>query len=1462
MAAYISSTYSGHSALSSYRLPLYVPQAILLADSHVFDMTYPPTTQPLRNLSPITELTTPGSLRATLPDVDPPTAFHIDDDDVSVYSSGSVETVTAVPGVSEGAPGTDQDQGVVPRLKPVSSNTPFPKSPVIPPRSPAREAVFGEITSSTQIKSSLAQPVNPGGLPPPPRSLTKSPSRQQQPTPSETPILRTPSEEARQRYADRYGMQVEDVPIEVQEKNKERKAEVEHPGLAGVGAGGRSRPASVRSRPNSFHASSPDKDVKPPTIPPSPAAGTTTLGRRLEDPSMHNIPLFPSPPNGSPKPGNSRSASMQDLRELRAALTISDSIHRSPYTGHSSPSARRSGEAVDFPSPPQLESPAKTPAVLASEDNPLAQEASKSIRKRHLSEPHPHIPRQSSEQNLSSLPKRSRKDSKRRSLVPSIFLSIFSHKPPVSEHIHDRSVRRLSKRRQAEPSSPTSSRSSIKRRSGTASVIKPIKSMERLEDRGHEVLEETPPRTAIRTSGTFGIRDDGSETYPSHRSATTSPVTPRPVLHRQSISDLGSAKSAVPQRHLYVENMPVKEEETAPSSLRGQMDEKYKDEIEGEDPDRTFFTPIKPINPKQQDETVISEAKNTPSTVPKVEEQAAVPERKPTLEPVDKWQSVLASPISPLAIVSPPTPQLVVSAAYDEGQAVSSPRPLPRPPSFASATDMAQGHPSPRFSPLVSPISPSSSGMDRPDAYLHLQPEVPTRSDQSHTGSHSHSHSHASTRSHDYDQTSSRSMHHSHDLPHTSTHSNHSHADNAHLPHGMDPGQGAAPRPNEETGREEPTSNNLPLYVASHLLSAHAAALMRQSSNMRQASENLTRMAQESLQWGGVLVGLTQSSIDAPFAFPSEVPAPPIDPRNMPPVSNMEDYQPPFGLPRDDGRKQERHNAERTGVMDEGRSANISEGLPGRLSWHPYSGPPAPSAYPYPQVFNMPPGVPGDHPFSIPPGGRTGMQGPAGISTSSRPPIPVFQSAPSVSVSETEDPYTRIPPRLKMSRVQPPYQAVDSRHDHFNPAQTQDAAAFRRAERRRKGESLPASWPHLQTGQGPRPIENPLTSHHHHHQDGTRPIPLEWLEEADRLGREGWASLRRAEEAWIGAMDGLKHILSRAIPPSPIHQQSHPYISRTHENHHGMSFFSPDSTVPDLTAYEDSGSTVRPNRWSGSRASTNQNRWSVPRPGSVMGPMQTYEEGDERAGNDNQVGQTQGVNEVQRGEGIIGGNGGENKVMVERSERNDRVERGEIKFNPPSPPPISPDPSPGHVGYTDEQLQLSPSAITPLDVHSTIGTLRNPLGNTISTNSNDVVPGQEDIHDTINIDKGRDDMRKMKEEEEEIKSGRRTPSSIRKGKLIKPTHSQQIHLNVIPPPPPPLPRTKTKNQPQIMEKEKMLDNQRGVQGRVVSSQTGIPEKAERVLGVDQLDGKENKDGREGKEGKKHWWSRHRRQSVV
>ncbi|ORY25181.1 hypothetical protein BCR39DRAFT_544980 [Naematelia encephala] len=91
----------------------------------------------------------------------------------------------------------------------------------------------------------------------------------------------------------------------------------------------------------------------------------------------------------------------------------------------------------------------------------------------------------------------------------------------------------------------------------------------------------------------------------------------------------------------------------------------------------------------------------------------------------------------------------------------------------------------------------------------------------------------------------------------------------------------SVPPPASSSSHTTTAHADLPLLMASHLLSTHAAALMQNSNNLKDLGELMHRMARESLDWGNVLMGMTmkgkenqvQSEEDRrPTPFPFEGP--------------------------------------------------------------------------------------------------------------------------------------------------------------------------------------------------------------------------------------------------------------------------------------------------------------------------------------------------------------------------------------------------------------------------------------------------------------------------------------------------------------------------------------------------------------------------------------------------------------
>jgi hypothetical protein len=87
----------------------------------------------------------------------------------------------------------------------------------------------------------------------------------------------------------------------------------------------------------------------------------------------------------------------------------------------------------------------------------------------------------------------------------------------------------------------------------------------------------------------------------------------------------------------------------------------------------------------------------------------------------------------------------------------------------------------------------------------------------------------------------------------TSTHHTHSHGQRRPVSLPPPPPPSAYPQPAPPPPL--PTSD-LPLLIASHLLSNHATALMRHSAGLAEGAEMMKRMAAESMQWGSILLNM------------------------------------------------------------------------------------------------------------------------------------------------------------------------------------------------------------------------------------------------------------------------------------------------------------------------------------------------------------------------------------------------------------------------------------------------------------------------------------------------------------------------------------------------------------------------------------------------------------------------------
>lgn len=314
--------------------------------------------------------------------------------------------------------------------------------------------------------------------------------------------------------------------------------------------------------------------------------------------------------------------------------------------------------------------------------------------------------------------------------------------------------------------------------------------------------DQPAPQAAIRLSGTFGIRDDGSvhlldDGLPPPRVSTSS-IPGRPERQRRD-SDNGTVKSGHLGRVLYVNN-------------RDSIDETEENEVQSRS-----FTPFEPDNPVSPLECVLND---------KSPEGKSGPERKS----LEVQRQLLFSPgrsDTSQRAQSPSTAQPSISTGHDGA-------PVSRASShrFGNMVDASA-----QTSVPPSPV-PSRRPLPRPPS----NGNTPNR-DSHHPGTASNSH-HSNTGRDRTRPTSLPPPPLSFPYP---------------QPHGLQTSSGQTP--------------DLPLLIASHLLSTHAATLMRQSAELVEGAEMMKRMADESMQWGAMLLSMasstSQTQSPAPSFFPS-----------------------------------------------------------------------------------------------------------------------------------------------------------------------------------------------------------------------------------------------------------------------------------------------------------------------------------------------------------------------------------------------------------------------------------------------------------------------------------------------------------------------------------------------------------------------------------------------------------------
>ncbi|WWC58052.1 uncharacterized protein I303_100587 [Kwoniella dejecticola CBS 10117] len=722
---------------------------------------------PVRALSPITELTTPTSLRTLRLPLDE-ADYHSErnphpgeEDDASVYSQlSAADTVRA--------PSRRQDDEGAPVTPPRRQRTiSLPSSPTPPPRSPRRNPPLPMPMPYNGSKPSLLRipfprhhtpdstTPPPGGLPPPPRSMSLSkPKLIRRVTPPTTPTAHPEN-----RMSPTVGRS-----SNMLERMREHSDTLSN--IAGVGAGrslaqeAKDKSASVDLGANEGEGGSsamldnrtrPISSVELPNVPILNIAHPSEVKSASQASRPNSLKKRPKSYHGS-RPNSIRSRP--------------NSFQGNSSRGHSTSSLTTPALGLD---------PVSTPTEAQAEAVPVNMTVTGSPLKDSL---RPILVSHQSESSLATRSKSVRsvspsRKSPRRRRVSSILSSIFEVDPDK-----DYVSRKLSKGSRKTSGSRGSSRA--------PSPIGPIVDSPIDGSEGDLV---GPIQSAIRTSGTFGIRDDGSEV--SHNPSRSKGDLSSP---RHTFDRTGSGNGSVithsdgVKRVLYVENMvnTPEEEDTQQPYLFEKPRESSGDSgnasNQSKTPPHSKVTPIAMLgllpNGSSVHQSPLLAAQASPETLP----------------PHMQTPQLHSLPLNGF------TPSPIASSSSEQH------RLLYRPASATNSTDVQ--HSSSSHLPLNG--IPEDTVDTSVQTSLQSSPAKSTRSRP--------------------------------------------------LPR---PPSGAAspvatPRPTFIPPLPPSTApaTDLPLLIASHLLSTHAAALIRHSTSMKEVSETMHKMARESLDWGGVLMGM------------------------------------------------------------------------------------------------------------------------------------------------------------------------------------------------------------------------------------------------------------------------------------------------------------------------------------------------------------------------------------------------------------------------------------------------------------------------------------------------------------------------------------------------------------------------------------------------------------------------------
>jgi hypothetical protein len=339
----------------------------------------------------------------------------------------------------------------------------------------------------------------------------------------------------------------------------------------------------------------------------------------------------------------------------------------------------------------------------------------------------------------------------------------------------------------------------------------------------HENADESEvasvaPLAAIRTSGTFGIQDDGSVHLllddASPRKSTSS--TPgRPTRRRDSV---GTVMSATIDRVLIMGNpdpesrLSIDEDDEFQARRNSTPFEPHPRPVVNEEDEgstdhqtRRSLTPFEPDNPASPLEIML--AANASAVAVSGSPVESQPERKS---------------------VDGPHNLLVIPGRSDTSQRAQSPS-EGRTSESTSRADLATT--ADKAATMVDDWTQTSRPTSVVSSLTRPLPRPPTRSSDRQPGS---------TRPDHIDGLPSRLR----DRVRPTS-----------LPPLLSPS--AYPQPGPPRGDaplSPPPTPDLPLLIASHLLSNHATALMRHSAGMAEGAEMMKRMADESMQWGAMLL--------------------------------------------------------------------------------------------------------------------------------------------------------------------------------------------------------------------------------------------------------------------------------------------------------------------------------------------------------------------------------------------------------------------------------------------------------------------------------------------------------------------------------------------------------------------------------------------------------------------------------